>query len=134
MKRYYALFKETKEAIEVEFPDLQGCFTFGKDWDEAIDNATDVLAAWMAHTEPKFIVKPSTHKDLEKLKGILIPISLDNQILEKYLELKRINIILPSKILNRVDRYRKTKGLKRSKFMELAAIAYLKKQKLQIEH
>lgn len=40
------------------FPDLIGCVTFGKDWDEAIDNATDVLAAWLANAEPKFIKKP----------------------------------------------------------------------------
>jgi predicted RNase H-like HicB family nuclease len=32
MKHYYALFKKTDEAVEVEFPDLNGCFTFGKDW------------------------------------------------------------------------------------------------------
>ena len=131
MKHYYALFKETKEAIEVEFPDLPGCVTFGENWDEAIENAVDVLGAWLANAESKFIIKPSTHKDLEKLKGTLIPISVDDKILEKYLELKRINIIIPAKTLHRVDRYRKAKGLKRSKFMELAAEAYLNKHKLQ---
>lgn len=127
MKRYYALFKKTKEAIEVEFPDLPGCVTFGEDWDSAIDNATDVLAAWLANADPKFIAKESTHKQLEKLKGTLIPIAVDDKILEQYLELKRINIILPNKTLKRIDRYRKSKGLKRSKFIALAAEAYLEK-------
>lgn len=46
MKHYYALFKKTNEAVEVEFPDFKGCFTFGKDWEEALENAEDVLAAW----------------------------------------------------------------------------------------
>ncbi len=132
MKRYYALFKKTKEAIEVEFPDLPGCVTFGKNWDDAIENATDVLAGWLANAESKFISKASTHKDLEKLEGILIPISVDDKILEKYLELKRINIILPTKTLNHIDRFRKARGLKRSKFMQLAAEAYLKTHKLQV--
>jgi len=30
MKHYYAIFKKTNEAIEVEFPDLPDCLTFGK--------------------------------------------------------------------------------------------------------
>jgi hypothetical protein len=49
MKHYYAIFKKTKEAIEVSFSDLQGCVTFGKDLEEALDNAEDTLAAWLAH-------------------------------------------------------------------------------------
>ena len=45
MNYYYAIFKQTTEAIEVEFPDLEGCVTFGEDWEEALANAEDVLAA-----------------------------------------------------------------------------------------
>jgi predicted RNase H-like HicB family nuclease len=45
MKHYYAIFKKTKEAIEVSFSDLQGCITFGKDGEEVLENAEDVLAA-----------------------------------------------------------------------------------------
>lgn len=33
MNHYYAVFKKTTEAIEVEFPDLEGCVTFGSDWE-----------------------------------------------------------------------------------------------------
>lgn len=87
MKQYYALFKRTKEAIEVEFPDLKGCVTFGKDWDEAYENAIDALAAWLAHAESKFIISPSTHKALEYLKGELVPITIDEKIMESYEEL-----------------------------------------------
>jgi len=35
MQKDYALFKNTKSIIEVEFPDLEECQTFGADWDEA---------------------------------------------------------------------------------------------------
>lgn len=77
MKQYYALFKQTEEAIEVEFPDLPGCVTFGENWDTAIEYATDVLAAWLAHVEPQFIAEPSTRQELEKehLEGVFILIS-----------------------------------------------------------
>jgi predicted RNase H-like HicB family nuclease len=55
MKHYYALFKKTDEAVEVKFPDLQGCCTLGNDWEEALENAYDVLAAWLINAEPEFI-------------------------------------------------------------------------------
>ena len=54
MKRYFAIFKRTDEATEVEFPDLEGCVTFGKDYDEAYNHAVDALAGWMAYAEPQF--------------------------------------------------------------------------------
>lgn len=47
MKYYYAIFIQTDEAIEVEFPDLPGCVTFGETWEEAYENAVDVLAGWL---------------------------------------------------------------------------------------
>ncbi len=129
MKQYYALFKKTKNAIEVEFPDLDGCFTFGKDWDEAYENALDALAAWLAHAQTNFVRPPSTHKALEHLKGELVPVPVDLKILESYEDLKRINIIIPSNILEKIDGYRKKVGLKRSTFLVHAAEEYLEKHR-----
>lgn len=57
MNHYYAVFKKTSEAIEVEFPDLEGCITFGSDWEEALANAEDALAGWLAHAEQKIYKK-----------------------------------------------------------------------------
>ena len=100
MKCYYAVFKKTREAVELEFPDLPGCVPFGKDWDEALANAIDVLAAWLAHAEPQFISEPSSYKTLEKLDGILVPIPVDKEIMSSYQELKRFNGISPSEELH----------------------------------
>jgi predicted RNase H-like HicB family nuclease len=122
---YYALFKQTKEAVEVEFPDLPGCVTFGKDWDEAITNASDVLAAWLANARQEIIKKPSSHKKLSKLKGTLIRIFVDEKIFQQYQELKRFNVIFPANILNKVDKFRKIHGLKRSTLLLKAAEEYL---------
>ncbi len=61
MKSYYAIFRKTSEAIEVEFPDLQGCVTFGRSKDEAMENASDVLAGWLANAEPQFVKEPSSY-------------------------------------------------------------------------
>jgi predicted RNase H-like HicB family nuclease len=126
MKHYYALFKETAKAVEVEFPDLPGCVTFGKDWDEAIENAIDALGGWLAHAEPEFIKQPSSHKKLEsKIKGMLIPIPVDERIVESYQASKRFNVIFPLAILHRIDSFRRKKGVKRSTFLLHAAEEYL---------
>ncbi|HEV2613835.1 MAG TPA: type II toxin-antitoxin system HicB family antitoxin [Gammaproteobacteria bacterium] len=129
MKHYYALFKKTSEAIEVEFPDLPGCVTFGSNWEEAISNAEDVLAGWLAHAESEFIKKPSKHDELTHLSGELVPIPLNENTLADYKELKRFNVILPRKILKAIDEFRKKVGLKRSTFLQKAAEEYLQQHR-----
>jgi predicted RNase H-like HicB family nuclease len=125
MNHYYAVFKKTSEAIEVEFPDLEGCATFGGDWEEALANAEDVLAGWLAHAEPEFINKPSKYDQLNHVSGELVPIPVNENIKNSYQEVKRFNVIFPRKILTEVDAYRKSAGLKRSTFLQKAAVAYL---------
>jgi predicted RNase H-like HicB family nuclease len=126
MKHYYALFKKTDEAIEVEFPDLQGCCTFGSDWEEALENAEDALAAWLVNAEAEFIKGPSKHNELEHLtNGELVPILLDENIIASYRKLKRFNVIFPAEMLKKIDKFRKKKGLKRSSFLQKAAEEYL---------
>ena len=125
MKHYYALFKKTDEAVEVEFPDLKGCFTFGKDWEEALENAEDALAAWLVNAESEFIKEPSKHHALESLSGELVPILVDENIMASYRKLKRFNVIFSADILKKIDKFRKKKGLKRSTFLQKAAEEYL---------
>ena len=131
MKYYYAIFKHGKDSIEVEFPDLKGCVTFGDNWDEALENATDVLAAWLANAESQFINDPSSYQDLRKIHKDekLVPIALDEKILESYEELKRFNVIFPSRLLKKVDDFRRRTGLKRSTLLKIATEEYLSKQK-----
>jgi predicted RNase H-like HicB family nuclease len=136
MKYYYAIFKHSKNAVEVEFPDLTGCLTFGSNRDEALENATDVLAAWLAHAESQFINEPSSYQELKKKfkNDNLIPIALDEQILESYEELKRFNVIFPSRLLRKVDNFRKKTGLKRSTLLKIATEEYLDKQNSSSPH
>lgn len=123
-KYYYAVFKKSKDVVEVKFPDLVGCSTFGKDWEEALSYAEDVLAAWLVHADPEFVKEPSTHDELKHL-GELVPIFVDQTIMDSYQELQRFNVIFPSKTLKKVDSFRKKLGLKRSTFLQKAAEEYL---------
>ncbi len=60
MKAYYAIFEKNEEGqIEVHFPDLKGCVTFGDNMEEAFEMAVDVLAGWLQTSEPQFIKEPS---------------------------------------------------------------------------
>jgi predicted RNase H-like HicB family nuclease len=127
MKKYYAIFKKTVEATEVEFPDLEGCVTFGKDYEEAYGNAVDALAGWMAYAEQNFIIEPSTYEQLKNKKGLVVPIPLDQSLLESYEEKKRFNVIFSKSILERLDAFRKNVGLKRSTVLEKAAEEFLER-------
>jgi predicted RNase H-like HicB family nuclease len=126
MKHYYALFNKTPEAVEVTFPDLEGCVTFGKSWEEALENAEDVMAAWLAHAEDPFVKEPSKHNALEHLEGDLIPIPVNEHMIESYKELKRFNVIFPTQVLKRIDMFRKKTGIKRSTFLQRAAEEYMR--------
>jgi hypothetical protein len=127
MKKYFAIFKKTAEAIEVEFPDLEGCVTFGKDYEEAYNNAVDALAGWMAYADPTFVVAPSTYEQLRNKKDLIVPIPLDLLLLESYEEKRRFNVIFSKNVLERLDAFRKKAGLKRSTILEKATEEFLEK-------
>lgn len=127
MKKYFAIFKKTAEATEVEFPDLEGCVTFGKDYEEAYSNAVDALAGWMAYAELGFVVEPSTYEQLKSKKGLIVPIPLDPALLESYEEKKRFNVIFSKNILEKLDTFRRKAGLKRSTVLERAAEEFLER-------
>jgi predicted RNase H-like HicB family nuclease len=86
MKYYNAIFRTTPDAIEVEFPDLPGCVTFGHNWEEAIENATDVLSGWLAHARPDFVGESSSYEQMRrKYENVaVIPIPIDEQIANSY--------------------------------------------------
>ena len=90
MNFYYAIFTKTPNAVEVEFPDLPGCLTFGDTFEEAYDNAADALAGWLANAEKRFIRQPSRYEDLDKSAGEIVPIPLDENILNSYAKTKRV--------------------------------------------
>jgi len=75
--------------------------------------------------EPKFVKKPSTHEQLKGVLGELVPIVVNENIIDSYKEMKRFNVIFPSNILKAVDDFRKRAGLKRSTFLQRAAEEYL---------
>ncbi len=92
------------------------------------------MGGWLAHASPEFVKEPSSHKNLEStnLKGVLIPIPVDEHLLKSYQELKRFNVIFPTSILRRIDKFRREKGIKRSTFLIQAAEEYLGRHQVRV--
>jgi len=99
--------------------------------EEAFNNATDVLAGWLANAEPQFIKDPSPYEQFTAKKSVqIIPIPVDESIMEQYSS-QRFNVIFPSNELKRIDRYRKEKGLKRSTLLLKATDEYMKRHPIR---
>jgi predicted RNase H-like HicB family nuclease len=130
MKYYNAIFRKTPDAIEVEFPDLPGCVTFGHDWEQAIENATDVLAGWLAHARPEFVGERSSYEQLRRKyqDEAVMPIAVDDQIMNSYLNGRNIKVSLPLELSQELDRLSKTKGVKRANLIREAVAEYLVKK------
>ncbi len=56
-KHYCAVFIYKDDSIEVEFPDIPECVTFGKTMEEAYEMAVDILNLWIETAEDRFIPK-----------------------------------------------------------------------------
>jgi predicted RNase H-like HicB family nuclease len=64
---YPAIFKKDEGVIYVSFPDLESCFTQGKDMVEAIEMAEDALALTLVYLEDnrQDIPKASDIRDIQ---------------------------------------------------------------------
>jgi predicted RNase H-like HicB family nuclease len=119
-KGYYAIFKYSAEAVEVEFPGLDGCCTFGEDMETAYDAAVDALAGWLEHADEKFIPKkkliyPDVKEQFPDREIMLIPV--DKEIMKQYEGKQRFNASFPQSVLQKVDEFALSKGWNRSQFL-----------------
>lgn len=107
--RYPILIEEGAEtaAFGVVVPDLPGCFSAGDTLDEAMDAAKQAAATWIdaALDAGKAVPAPSILEDVRRLpefQGWAIGIiELDPELFDDSIE--RVNIILPKRVLRRLD-------------------------------
>ncbi len=93
-KGYYAVFEYSSDAVDVFFPGLEGCLTFGEDMEDAYESAVDVLAGWLEHANKEYIPeKKLTFKELEKeyVDEVIMLVPVDTSIMKKYEEKQRFN-------------------------------------------
>jgi predicted RNase H-like HicB family nuclease len=108
-------------AFGVVVPDLPGCFSAGDTLDEAIKNAEEAAVAWIDATldAEQDVPPPST---LEAVRAnpdyagwTFGVINVDPAALDSTSE--RVNIILPRRVLLRLDAQAKAHGESRSAFI-----------------
>lgn len=129
---YYpvVVHKDKESAYGVIVPDIQGCFSAGDTYEEALENAREAIEC---HIEGLLI----DHKPIPLAKNVdqylhkadykggiwaLVEIDL-SQFSGKA---KRVNITLPERVLSAIDLYTKTHAIKnRSALIANAALSYI---------
>lgn len=113
-------------AYGVAVPDLPGCFSAGDTMDEAIENASEAIAAWIdvALEDGDDIPQPGRIEDHRKdpdfdgwvwAMAYIDPESLSGKS-------ERVNISIRSNVLRRIDEYVQRTHVSRSGFLASAAM------------
>ena len=94
--RYYSVFTQEKDYIDITFPDLKGCISFGNNLEEALYMSKDALEVYLLvlEDEKMDIPKPSTYQELQaKLNDNqqLQLISVDTELIRRREENKAVS-------------------------------------------
>lgn len=113
-------------AYGVIVPDLPGCFSAGDTLDEAIVNSEEAILLYLedALDEDKAPPAASTIESLRKrkdLRGRLWAVA-DVDLAKLSTRSVRINVTIPDRLLNTIDRYAEKHGETRSGFLTRAAM------------
>lgn len=122
MARYYGIFFQDEDQWGVRFPDAPSVNTCGETIDNAIEMAIDALSAMMVFgRKGREYVDPRGYDEIraEAKEGELVfPISPSEKSMEAYRPKKRINVMIPVDLLDRVGEFLKDqKGIDRSRFI-----------------
>lgn len=126
MARYLAIIDEADGLFGVSFPDAPGCTAMGATQDEAIENAADALAEWVADViadggtppKPRTLAELAASGEITEGAGQIvasIPLLLDSG------RLGRANISIDTGLLAEIDEAARRRGVTRSAFLAAAA-------------
>lgn len=124
-----AIHKDAKSDYGVTVPDLPGCFSAGRTLDEALAHAREAIEVHMealvesgqAVPQPGKIETHQRSPDYRGATWALVGIDTANLRLNAV----RINITVPERVLESIDRYAAEHGRTRSGLLVEAATAYL---------
>lgn len=125
---YLAVFEPGKDGYGVYFPDLPGCISFGKTFEEAQLEATDALGLHIYGMEKDGESLPEPSKvpevDPDTAPGFLVsPVSVFPDMVKNELDNKRVktNTTLPAWLKEAAEQ----KGVNYSRILETALLDYL---------
>lgn len=125
------IHKDPKSDYGVTVPDLPGCFSAGATVDEAMAMAREAIELHLeqmvqdgeAIPSPKSVEHHRKNRDFAGAIFALVTVDPANL----RVKVKRINITLPERILDRVDRVARERGETRSGLLAAAASEYVAK-------
>lgn len=108
-------------AWSIYVPDIQGCFSAADNESEILENAREAI---LGHLDVLGEVpQPSKLSQYQKkLKDKQFAILVDVDLSKLEGPSKRINITIPSHVLNKIDMAAKSKGKSRSEFLAESAL------------
>ena len=127
MPRYVALVDSYAGEYAVHFPDAPGCSAAGPTVDEAIANAGEALAGWVADelADGRSAPSPRSVQELRQLDSVAQAVARSAMIslvplVRSSGRLTKANISLDSGLLLAIDEAADRAGMTRSKFMASA--------------
>jgi len=126
------IHKDTKSDYGVTVPDLPGCFSAGRTLDEAFAMAQEAVALHLEGLieNGQMVPAPGTLEqytnDPAYKGGVWAVVSVAPSRLR--VKARRINVSIPERVLDAVDRFAKTENETRSGLLVKAAAAYIRKQ------
>jgi len=131
MKTYFAIFNQLENGDwGVRFPDAPSIHTSGKDLDEALEMGVDALSGILVvGRKGREYSAPSSFAEVKgeaKSNDLVFPVVPIREIMEEYKPKKRINVMVATGLLDRVNAVvKETSGIDRSQLFCRAAEKYL---------
>ncbi len=125
------IHKDRRSDYGVTVPDLPGCFSVGRTMDEAIAMAREAIELHIEGLIEAGRPVPAARRIEEQAKkatykgGVWALVSIDPATLRT--NAKRINITIPERVLDQVDRFARQTGDTRSGLLVRAATSYIGK-------
>jgi predicted RNase H-like HicB family nuclease len=123
------IHKDKSSDYGVTVPDLPGCFSAGRTIDEALTMAKEAVELHLEGLveEGQAIPQPGTIDDYQTRRefrdGVWALVSVDESTLR--IKVVRLNITMPERVLDAVDRYAAVSGNSRSGLLVRAVSAYM---------
>ena len=122
MDIYCAIFSRDDDGWAVRFPDAPSVNTCGDTVAEALEMAIDALSAIMVlGRKGREYNAPREYEEIQAEAGpdeLVVPIVPSEKAMEEYRPKKRINVMVPVDLLDRVnDHIKNQSGMDRSKFI-----------------
>jgi predicted RNase H-like HicB family nuclease len=121
MEIYYGIFYPLNKGWGVRFPDAPAIHTGGKNLDEALEMAVDALSGLMVMgRKGREYNAPQGYEAIlteAKAGELVFPVMPNEKNMDTYRPKKRVNVMIPADLLEKIDTLKDQKGLDRSRLI-----------------